>query len=61
MYYYECPDCGCSLDPGEKCDCRIGKNKFISYMDGMIEERNNGQLGFKLLQDEENEEIRKVG
>lgn len=30
-------------------------------MDGMIEERDNGQLGFKLLQDEENEEIRKVG
>ena len=61
MYYYECPDCGCSLDPEEKCDCQIAKNRFISYMDSMIEERDNGQLGFKLLQDEENEEIRKVG
>ena len=20
-YYRSCPDCGCSLDPGEKCDC----------------------------------------
>ena len=19
--YRKCPDCGCSLDPGEKCDC----------------------------------------
>lgn len=22
MYGYECPDCGASLDPGEKCDCQ---------------------------------------
>ena len=22
MYGYICPDCGCHLDPGEKCDCR---------------------------------------
>ena len=21
-YYNVCPDCGCSLDPGEKCDCK---------------------------------------
>ena len=21
MYYNECPICGASLDPGEKCDC----------------------------------------
>lgn len=20
-YYRTCPDCGCSLDPGEICDC----------------------------------------
>lgn len=20
-YYSICPDCGCTLDPGEKCDC----------------------------------------
>ena len=20
-YYNECPLCGCSLDPGERCDC----------------------------------------
>lgn len=20
-YYRICPDCGCSLDPGERCDC----------------------------------------
>ncbi len=22
MYGYICPDCGCHLDPGERCDCR---------------------------------------
>ena len=22
MYGWICPDCGCHLDPGEKCDCR---------------------------------------
>lgn len=21
-YYYICPDCGSSLDPGERCDCQ---------------------------------------
>lgn len=21
-YYITCPDCGCNLDPGEKCDCK---------------------------------------
>ena len=21
-YYRICPDCGCSLDPGERCDCQ---------------------------------------
>lgn len=27
MYYNECPICGASLDPGEKCDCQTqGKN-----------------------------------
>lgn len=24
MYYTECPNCGATLDPGEKCDCKEG-------------------------------------
>lgn len=25
MQYRECPNCGASLDPGERCDCRSEK------------------------------------
>lgn len=24
-YYNTCPNCGCNLDPGEKCDCENEK------------------------------------
>lgn len=30
MYYRICPICGCSLDPGERCDCERDED-----MDGM--------------------------
>lgn len=26
MYGYICPECGCYLDPGEKCDCICAEN-----------------------------------
>lgn len=26
-YYNVCPNCGCNLDPGERCDCEIIKAK----------------------------------
>lgn len=26
-YYRTCPDCGGSLDPGEKCDCHAEKER----------------------------------
>lgn len=26
-YYRECPYCGASLDPGERCDCRDEEKK----------------------------------
>lgn len=29
MYGYECPDCGASLDPGEKCDCQSEAKKEL--------------------------------
>ena len=27
MYYHTCQKCGSNLDPGEKCDCEIKKEK----------------------------------
>lgn len=31
--YYICPYCGCSLDVGEKCDCRQN-NKSVYFITG---------------------------
>jgi len=28
-FYRECRFCGCSLDPGEQCDCQDDKKKKI--------------------------------
>ena len=28
-YYDECPHCGASLDPGERCDCQLHKRLKI--------------------------------
>ena len=25
-YYRVCPDCGCNLDPGERCDCQVERD-----------------------------------
>lgn len=25
--YRVCPDCGCNLDPGERCDCKDHKER----------------------------------
>ena len=27
MYGYRCPECGAFLDPGEKCDCAVEKER----------------------------------
>lgn len=29
-YYNVCPDCGCNLDPSEKCDCKKQKSERVS-------------------------------
>lgn len=26
-YFHQCPYCGCSLDPGELCDCQNGEKE----------------------------------
>lgn len=41
MYYYECPHCGCYLDPGERCDCldeKANKMRKRQEVNRMMEE-----------------------
>lgn len=35
-YYVVCPDCGCNLDPGEKCDCGIKESEKRELMERMF-------------------------
>lgn len=51
MYGYICPDCGCHLDPGEKCDCREEREKqkertakISGRMEKMVRVGKNGQM-----------------
>lgn len=32
-YFNTCPNCGCNLDPGEKCDCEDEKKKLDDFME----------------------------
>lgn len=34
MYYYECPKCGASLDPGEPCEDCMEKEKKLQEKTG---------------------------
>ncbi len=31
MYYRTCPNCGCNLDPDERCDCRKAEGKQYKF------------------------------
>lgn len=37
MYYYECPKCGASLDPGEPCEDCMEKEKKLQETKNRIE------------------------
>ena len=28
MYYKTCPQCGCNLDPGERCECQLAPVRY---------------------------------
>lgn len=36
-FYKICPDCGASLDPGEKCDCREEAEKKQEFFSRALE------------------------
>lgn len=46
-YFYTCPKCGCSLDPGEKCDCEDEKKQLDDFMEKHTKvAAKTGQLAF---------------
>lgn len=50
MFYYECPKCGASLDPGEKCEDCAKKEKKLKETKNRIERLTkqdmSGQMRF---------------
>ena len=65
MYGYICPECGCYLDPGEKCDCkeeekmreeRIARSVGL-FHDGVSGKRKYGYRAFYDVKEKENETI----
>ncbi len=50
MYGYICPDCGCHLDPGEKCACReereLEREKETKLLK-MLKVEKSGQMKIK--------------
>lgn len=51
MYCYICPECGCYLDPGEKCDCKDEEKmreeriaRSVEKLSHLICAENNGQM-----------------
>lgn len=42
-YYRVCPDCGCNLDPGERCDCWRDKERI----QGLLTVGADGQMKIK--------------
>lgn len=46
-YYRVCPDCGCNLDPNEKCDCIKEKTKMQDFFNSYLKlEPETSQLVF---------------
>jgi len=45
-FYRECPLCGASLDPGEKCTCQEEKEQEERKHRRMFRTGRNGQLCF---------------
>ena len=46
MFYNECPICGASLDPGEKCDCAAKKEACTAVTEQTSNVNNPKNLHF---------------
>lgn len=52
-YYRTCPDCGATLDPGERCDCQDKKKEEQERRANLfVKERDSDQITFNWLQEE---------
>ena len=46
-YFYTCPNCGCNLDPGEKCGCKSeAANRERLFMESTRTDPITGQISF---------------
>lgn len=48
-YYSTCPLCGGSLDPGERCDCEVERNRIALKYEKNLHTENDGQVVFDFL------------
>lgn len=56
-YYRVCPECGCNLDPGEKCDCKKEKEQKQKFFRNHLKmESGSGQFAFSFDSWEEGHE-----
>lgn len=42
--FYQCPDCGANLDPGERCDCKKEKKERDQQKEQQKEKYNMSAL-----------------
>ena len=52
-YFNICNHCGDHLDPGERCDCVLEREKKQMEADKKVKEDASGQYGFIFLKPEE--------
>lgn len=51
MVLRACPDCGASLDPGERCDCQKEKTApVLQYRGGKVENGVTANFSISILQ-----------
>jgi len=51
MILRACPDCGASLDPGERCDCQKEKTApVLQYRSGKVENGLTANVSISILQ-----------
>lgn len=46
MHNYKCDYCGCSLDPGEKCDCQEASERLRKKYELLTAVAKDGQIIF---------------